>query len=263
MAEEARKRREGDEQEAGGEDRQGLLEPPPAALDAVDRGTQREEQEAGVACGLQEAGGDVLGEERRRPLLQPSVEYECLPGVEEDDVGEEAPGHWPGPDPDQPGRPEHDGDARRLLQQENDAEQPVARPWLGREGDGSGRTLFVGAEGEGDLPAGKQVIHPAPERERRSAELVADLGAAHPLRIDPVAGAQAGPPGGRLGLRFEGPLHIEHQAIGVAGEPERAERTHGAQEVGRDHRDRVERQKHEDQAAAEPRAIAAGAPTLV
>ncbi len=81
MAEEARERRQRDELEAGGEDRERPLDPAPAAFDPVDRRAERKDEEAGVAGGLHHAGGDVLEKTARGHCCSQAQKKKTWPGL--------------------------------------------------------------------------------------------------------------------------------------------------------------------------------------
>jgi hypothetical protein len=181
-----------------------------------------------------------------RVVLQPCIILGGLAGVEPDDVEEKAPGQGSGPRPDQPRGRQDDEDSGGLVERENRHDPPAVRSSLGDDFDVSRRSFRSCDESQlGALLIGDEP-HPSEGGHCARALFRADRNAAHPCKIEPIAGSQASLKSGRCRFIREWPPHVGDEAIIVRVESEGAEGLHQATEVRDDHRQRPQRDRHKD-----------------
>ena len=114
---------------------------------------------------------------------------------------------------------------------------------------GDGATTSVASR-----PA-RDVGDAAPLRQQTRADDGVDGRAAHRGEIEPIARAQARTPGRRILLSFERALDVVNPSVTVHRETERAQRANDPKQVRDDHRQRIDGQKQEGDAAEKARAL--------
>ena len=102
---------------------------------------------------------------------------------------------------------------------------------------------------------GRDVGDAAPLRQQTGADVGVDRRAAHRGEVEPIARAQARTPGGRIVLVFERTLDVVNPPVAVHCQTERAQRTNDPKHIRDDHRERIDGQKQEGDAAEEARAL--------
>jgi hypothetical protein len=88
-------------------------------------------------------------------------------------------------------------------------------------------------------------------RQQTRAHDGVDARARHRGKIEPIARAQACSPGRRIVLSFERALDIVNPPVTVHRQTERAQWVNDPKQVRNDHRQRIDGQKQEDDAAEE------------
>ena len=137
--------------------------------------------------------------------------------------------------------------SRRLVGARLRNQRDFARRALARRGDDERR-----------LAARHDVVHPA-HCDSRLAQTSVSTGMQRiAARSSRSPDAKARPPRGRILFAGERTLDVVNQPVAVGRQTERSERANDPEEVGSDHRQRVDRQKHERDAAEEARAVPVG-----
>ena len=213
-------------------------------------------EKPGIGGGLHHEENDVLRQKRAGPKLEPGPELKRLAGIELDHIDEETPGHEAWARPHQPGRAEHDQDSGDRVEHNDEVEQAIGGPRLGDELDfACQRVFWRRGEDKRRLASRRDVGDAAPLRQQARADDGVDGRAAHRGKIEPIAGAQARSPSRRIVLAFERTLDVVNPSVAVHRETERAQRANDPKQVRGDHRQRIDGQKQEGDAAEKARAL--------
>ncbi len=181
-------------------------------------------------------------------MLQQRIIFGGLAGVEPNDIQEKAPCHDARPCPYQPSGSQNDEHRSDLIEQQNGQDPAIIRTLLGDDIDLSRRFLRGRDQGQFRALAIADEAHASECRHRARADERVDRNAAHLRKVQPIAAPQARRKGGRGRFIRKGPLHVGDEAVIVGVKAERSEGLIPAIEIGNDHRQPPERERHKENA---------------
>jgi hypothetical protein len=119
---------------------------------------QSKDEQASKGCACRQRSDDLRHDEQERPGLQNGIVSVRLPGIEPEEIEEEAPGHRSRPNPDQPGRRKSRQDADNGVCKQNKPTGQIERRAFRGQVHDPGRFTRSRPQGKVDLPPRQGIL---------------------------------------------------------------------------------------------------------